>query len=71
MYAYLDSFRARYFEIREMGAGKNKALKAFWWNIRVGFWVKWTWEDVRECWGQAAESYTKAKMMQVANSVRQ
>ena len=69
MNTYLESFRARYEDIREMRLGKNKALRRFWYDLRTSFWERFTWRDIRETWGDSAEKWSKAQCMRAANNV--
>ena len=67
--AFFEEFRQRYDDIREMTLGKNKALRAFWYDVRVAFWTRFTWRDVKDAWGEAAEGWSKAQCMRAANDV--
>ena len=51
---FLSAYQYRFDEIRQMKAGKVKALRTFWHDVYKLFWDKFTLEEIRALWGKEA-----------------
>lgn len=68
---FLEDWRDRYNEIRNMTAGKLRSYEQFWSELRVAFWNTFPWTEVRKtCWGAEAANWSTVDFMTTANQVR-
>ena len=73
MAEYMESMLPRFEEIRTSSLSKaesNALFDVFWYEVRAGFWQRFTWEEVRETWGdKKARKYDKEEMLRAVNNV--
>lgn len=66
---FLQSQQYLYEEIKALEKGKVRRLRAFWHDLRVGFWRKFTVGQLREMWGVEAQAWKKGKLVEKVNNV--
>ena len=71
MNTYLEDFLPRYEEVREgPEAGQRARFNKLWTDISVGFWDRFTIDEVKDSWGEEVQDYTLDDMVTTVREVR-